>query len=544
MKLNCYFSQKSKVQYNKIRLGGINVKKRILTMLIAATMVASIAGCAKKEGSIGKDSATNTTAGGKLLDKKIEVTYFLADENNNVPITDDLYVFKQIEEKTNIKLKTIPVPLANYNEKLGTTLASGDLPDLMAIRGSKYPLEYGPQGAFVNLSEYIDKGKMPNFKKMMDGIDNSWTITKAGDGNVYGAPRLYDFTWITESFLARHDILKKNNLSVPKSFDELYTVMKKLKEANPTMVPLTNRWKAGYYLGSMADSFHTGGGMYFNNDTGKWNFGPLEENYKEMLAYSAKLYKEGLLDKEFATQADSQWEEKLVNGKSVFTYTYLAAAGELKAKGLAADTNWDFSGMLPLEYKGKITGAPTLSSCYVAFNKTISSKSKYKDELVKFIDWTYSPEGIEVTNVGKENETFKRENGKAKYTDMIKTADNPNGQKSRFDLGLENQNIFSVKGKDTLDLRDPAVIKGEKLILDAKLFDKPAPTVNLADDVREKYNNIITPLTTYVEEMSLKVIMGSMDINEWDKAVAKMKEMKVDEAIKLYQDAYNKIYKK
>lgn len=517
------------------------MKKKIISMsIITALLVSTVTGCSSKQTA----SSEGGTKSGKLFDKPVEITYFLADENNNVPITDDMYVFQQIFEKTNVKIKVIPVPLASYTEKLGTTLASGDLPDLMAIRGSKTVQQYGPQGAFVNLSEYIDGGKMPNFKKLMDGIDNSYTISKASDGNIYGAPRIYDYTFITETFMTRYDILKKNNIQVPKNFDELYAACKKLKEIYPSSAPLTNRWEAGHLLAGISRFHHSSNDMYFNEESGKWNFGPLEQGYKETLEFLAKMYKDGLLDKEFATQADSQWVEKLINEKAFFTYDYINSAQEIRAQGVAANPNFDYSGMLPLEYKGKTTGTETINQCYTGMNKVISSKSKHKEELIKFLDWTYSPEGIDITNFGKEGETFKRDGGVVKYTDMIKTPQNTAGQKTRFDLGLENQNIFSVKSKDTQGLKDESSSKADKLVIDAKAFAKPQPTVTFSDADREKVNNILTPARTYTEEASLKVITGSMSINEWDNVIAKLKEMKIDEAVSIYQDTYSKMYKK
>lgn len=517
------------------------MKKKLLTMFIISTMVASLVGCGKEP-----TSATNSSTGssGKLLDKKIEVTYFLADENNNVPITDDMLVFKEIEEKTNVKIKVIPVPMANYKEKMGTTLASGDLPDMMGIRGSAVPKDYGPQGAFVNLSEYIEKGKMPNLKKAMDGIENSYAMAKAGDGNIYAAPRIYDYTFITESLMGRWDILKKHNLQAPKDFDEFYAVLKKLKELYPDSTPLTNRWEAEHLLTGMAKFHHSDDAMYFNHETGKYNYGPLEDGYKETLVFLNKLYKEGLLDKEFATQADSQWLEKVVNGKAFFGYDYLDAAGEIKEQGLAVNPNFDYSGMVPPAYKGKVAGVETMSSCYTGFGKVISSKSKYKEELVKFIDWTYSPEGIAIMNFGKEGDTYTKVDGGIKWNDQIKTATNPKGTKILQDYGISNQNIFSVKSKDTLALRDPYVIKGEKLIVDAKAVGKPAPTLTFDTDTREKTNAILTAVKTYKDEAALKVVMGAMSIEEWDKVVAKMKDMKIEEVIKLYQQNYDKMYKK
>ena len=47
-------------------------------------------------------------------------------------------------------------------------------------------------------------------------------------------------------------------------------------------------------------------------------------------------------------------------------------------------------------------------------------------------------------------------------------------------------------------------------------------------------------VNTYVDEMIDKVIMGQESIDNWDKVVKAIRDMKVDEVVKIYQKAYDK----
>ena len=54
----------------------------------------------------------------------------------------------------------------------------------------------------------------------------------------------------------------------------------------------------------------------------------------------------------------------------------------------------------------------------------------------------------------------------------------------------------------------------------------------------------MTPINTYREETVAKIISGKMDIKELDTYFSKLKDMGIEKAIKIYQDAYNAYLKK
>ncbi len=499
--------------------------KKLLTFTLALCMLLSMV--------VVSANATERTP---LFDAPLEISYFCADENGQVPVTDDLWMFNQLTEYTNVTLKTIVAPIANYDEKLGTILASGQLPDLMALRSAHiHTKQYGPQGAFVNLKPYLDSGAMPNLKAYLDKIPNAYAMITAADGGIYEAPRIYDYTWVTESFIIRYDILAEVGMDVPKTTDEFYAFLKAVKEKYPDSTPMTNKWKQDHVLQAFSRAFNTDYDMYVSKEDGKWHYGPMEPQYRQMLEFAAKLYAEDLLDKEFATLADDQYVEKLVTGKSVAAYSYLVESANVTNMGIVDNPAFDLLAIPMLSSANGTRGVESLSSCYAQFGKAISAQSKYVEELVKFVDWTYSKEGVMLLGFGIEGDTYTMSDDILAYTEKA------NDVPKRQAIFLDNQNLLSVKDAAGLAVRLPQFIKSEEIVLTGAVSD-PLPIVTFDDP--EAMSNLIQPIRTFVQENAVKVITGSMSLEDWDKAIETLKTMKVEDVITMYQTAYDKAYTK
>ncbi len=509
-------------------------KKVISSVLLTALALPVFTGCQTASPA----PAAGGETGGKEL---ITPTYFFGTPS--YLYTGDELVFKAIEQAQNIKFKVIPVPLASYTEKLSTTLASNEIPDLMSLRSSATSDQYGPQGAFVELNKYMDDKKMPNFVKMMDAYPPANALIKAPNGKVYGAPRIYDMDFrMDQTWLARVDILEKNNIAMPKTFDDLYNVMKKLKEIYPDSTPYTNRWGIGHLISGQAYFRNAPVGIGIDLDENKYIFGPATEGYKEALLFLKSAYKDGLLDKDFATLSDEQWTEKFATGKAFLTFDYPQAGDEtIATNGSQLEPGWNFMSIVQPEYNGKRYGTPVLKGYYGCV-RVISSKSKHIDRLVEFIDWSYSPEGVDAFMFGIEGESFTRDaNGKAQLNSDIKYPANPSGTIDNH--GLNEQNLFSVlssEARDIYELNGQQMAKSTKVIKDNKAYGEPTYSAKFASDAdRKKYNDLVTPINTYIEEASMKVIIGELDIAKWESDVLKTVEgMGLQEALDMINKAY------
>lgn len=476
---------------------------------------------------------------GKISAQVIEPTFFFS--TGSYLYTGDEVIFDVIARKTNIKFKPIPVPLNAYTEKLNTTMASGDLPDLMGLRSGTTAKKFGPDGAFVNMSEYLDRGDMPNFAKMLDAYPPARQLSKAPDGIIYGGPRIYDMDYrVDEMWLVRWDVLNKHNIANPTTFEEVYAMLKQLKELYPDSTPYTSRWGVSHCIGNQA--YYRGSSMAFFVDpkAGKYLFGPSMEAYTDALVWLRDAYKDGLLDKEFPTLSDEQYNEKFATGKAFMTIDYPQGCDEIVKAGVAVAPDWDFSAMVQPSYNGTRVGNYVLKG-YYGYTKAISSQSKYKDELIRFIDWTYSPEGTEALLFGIEGEQFTKDaEGKYKLSDDLRTNDNPTG-KIEFH-GLNDQNIFSVlntPARDYYEMGGPLMRKSTELIVANGAFGEPIYGASFAKEADQKrYNDLMAPINTYIEENSMKVVTGELDIAQWPEVLKAVESMGLPEADALINQAY------
>ena len=456
--------------------------------------------------------------------------------------TGDELIFQAIAEKTNIKFKPICVPTASYVEKFNATIASGDIPDMINVVGMANVDMYGPQGAFVDLTPYLDKGELPNIDEVLNRTD-SMKYSKSPDGHLYAVPRVYDMDFLLdENYVIRTDVLEKNDIAVPTTWDELYDAMMKLKDIYPDSTPITNRWEEGHILEGMTNVRDAMDKFYLNHGNGKVEYGPMKQGYKDSLEFLAKCFKDGVLDPEFVTQTDEAWEDKHATGRAFWAFDYASSFdGRMKDAALEVDPDWHYEPWLHPKYNGVMYGTICLQGYYGNY-RAIAAKSKFAEPLVKFLEWTFSDDGVEVVSFGIEGDTYtKSADGTIKLADDVKTGNNPEG--TREYLGIHDGSSFcnrqTAAGRDIFDVSGYLATASTEMAKRENSYGKSYFWYKFADEENnDRYNEIRTQLQTYMYEMSVKVITGQMDLGEWDTVVIpQFEQMGVNEALELINAA-------
>lgn len=499
--------------------------KRVISACLATCMVVGMTACnnGKKSGS-GEQAVTEPREDGSnpgaISSEVIQPTYFF--NTGSYIFTGEEPVFETIKYYTNIDFEPQCVPLASYEEKVATVLAGGNLPDLLCLRSANMSKEYGLKGAFINLSPYIEEGKMPNFINMLREYPPAESVAKNSDGNIYGTPRIYDGMIMDESWIIRYDILEKHNIAIPTTFEEMYDVLVQLKELYPDSYPYTSRWGATHAIDAQGDFRNARTVMMIDLDTRKYSYGPAQPGYIDCLKFMRDCYANGLLHPEFATLSDEQFLEQFANNKAFMTYDYVTFADEIMQTNAASlDEGWDLRTFVQPTYNGKRYGTWTLNG-YYGMTKVIAESSQYKEELVKYLDWTYSEEGIKALDYGIKGQMWNEdEEGNITFEEGYdpKKVDNVES------LGLnkvEFQNVVDEEGYRVLGITPGSQAeKSYNTLKEADAFDPdprtPASWYN--EDDQKRYNDIMTPIDTYVEECSMKVITGEMALEDWNSVV-------------------------
>ncbi|MFF3855373.1 extracellular solute-binding protein [Micromonospora sp. NPDC002575] len=480
----------------------------------------------------------------------------LYNNHPNYPLKDDWLFWSELTKRTRVKLEPVAVPLSDYEQKRSLLVGAGDAP--LIIPKTYHPAEnqFVSSGAILPVSDYLDL--MPNFKDKIDkwGLKPEIDTLRQSDGKFYLLPGLHEKPWQEYTVAVRTDILDELKQPVPKTWDDLYTVLKAMKAKYPNSYPYSDRWSkptpGGALLRIAGNSFGTQAGWSFQHSTwdpaaGKFVYTGATEQYKQMIQYLNKLVTEGLLDPESFTQSDEAARQKLANGKSFV----ISSNAQTLVNDYRPDLAKTIPGAklvnipLPVGPAGEINPASRLENGVMISKKARDSKNFVA--MMQFIDWLYySDAGQEFAKWGIEGTTFVRDAaGKrvpAPDVDMIGL--NPKGTKHlQKDFGFAN-GVFAYGGK--LDLMQsffsPEELEFQKVMNTRKPIDVPPPAP-LTDAEREQVSLWETPLKDYVTQNTLKFILGQRPLTEWDAYVGELKAKNADQYIDLVNKAYERFKK-
>ncbi|MBE1440974.1 extracellular solute-binding protein [Paenibacillus sp. OAS669] len=529
----------------------------ILTAVLAGTV--TVAGCSKENGVGSTPPAPTGDSGSPQA--KAETPYelkWLRAQDISKPYDPSKDVVKQaIEQKLRVKIVPELVDVQQYKTKLNLKMSSGDIPDVARIDFADDFQKYALQGAFVDLTNLINEKDTPNILKEVP--KNVFEQAKV-NGKMYGIPYQggpgAGYRW---NLVLRKDYLEAAGSAVPKTLDEYYNLLKKIKAEKPEVIPLggyTAQIGQPKYANNSFDHIFGAFGVtpgYFTEKDGKFSNYDIDPRMKQALQYLQKMYAEGLIDKEFATIKEEQLRAKLYSGKlfswmgwwsTASDYDTQIETSELKKSGkLAADGNLPNQADQPFKYltlTGSLTGpdGKAVAPMGAPFSQmhAISAKTKDPKKVLGIIEQSLSLDNQMLTVWGIEGEDYKIENGKMKLaTDLIdpKTQQDKNGnfrgtQGYLFAPGLQGWPRYleslPVRNAQALDI----AIHNPYQITDASNYlDSPTKIAKLVE------------LNTMRDSVFTQIIMGG-DIKKFDEFTEKWKAQGGAQILKELEESLKK----
>ena len=377
--------------------------KRIVGIVLSVIMILSLASV-----SFG---FTKAPAADTKKNLTISVAYYGSAQG-----MDQDALGKYVQQKFNFKLKYV----STDNDKLKVMAAAKNLPDV-------FPLDI-MDSFFYNLKksklirEVPDKilAKYPLVKKMNDMNACNMTAKQFNGGKMFSIahPAMADYPTKSYGCVAymRNDWLKKLNLQAPTTMDELYNVLKAFTFNDPDGNGQNDTyglsgWLWSVYFAPWVDYYG------WVKDNGKWVPGYASDRLKPALQFYNRLYKEKILDPEFA-QAP---KEKFIQGH----VGYMVLNGGTYWLG---EILTQFQNATELKYKDAIKILPPLKTDanskpqWIAGTESFSTlfSSQCTDDkmnrILMFIDWSLSTEGRMFKLYGRKDKDYKIVNGKVVST--------------------------------------------------------------------------------------------------------------------------------
>lgn len=473
--------------------------------------------------------------------------------NTNYPYTASWLFWSELAKRTNITLSPTVIPGSDYNQKRSVMVSAGDAP--MIIPKTYHPDEeaYIAGGAILPVSDYLDL--MPNFQDKVSkwNLQGDLDQLREADGKFYLLPGLHQDVWVDYSIAVRTDILQKLGLSTPQTWDDVHSMLTAMKTAYPNQYPFSDRWStppnpgADNLLAIVGAAYGTQAGWNYQHSTwdqssGKFVYTGAMDQYKQMIQYLNTLVSEKLLDPESFTQSDDQAKQKFANGQS---FVISANAQELVNYYRKDIAHIAGATAQKIPVPMGTTGATKVGT-RTENGIMISSKARNSRNFVammQFVDWLwYSDAGETFAKWGVEGTTYTGSVNDGSFklaSDVTWAGVNPTGTKNLQSYYGFFNGVFAYGGSTKeLDSQFPAEELAFQNVMNARRTLPLPPPHPLSSDDREQATLWESNLKDYVNQQTLKFILGQRSISEWDTYVSELKGRNSDQYMTLINQAY------
>lgn len=517
--------------------------KRFLALLLAAVMVISFAAC---KGGNADVSEAGTPEAGKALPADA-VLNVVTVSHSSWPYQENWEVWKCIKESVGGTVNVNAYPESDFATKFQLLMASPDsLPDVFSFQNTPTGMPgYCEQGAFLSMDDNLDK--LPNYKKFWDSASEevrkkTIDTRRYSDGKVYVSPATGMERQINiQGWLYRKDIFDKNNIKVPETMDELYTACKQLKKIYPNSYPFCIRsilsrinligssWKPYFCYNA-----------YYDYNADKWCYGAGEDTMYEIVSFLRKMYDEGLVAPDYANISTNSWQELITTDRGFIFPDYQTRIDFFNPIARKNNPEFTLTAMKPPKANTPTGTHLTGKDNYDPQGFSVCNTGKQASIInaFRYVDWFYSDEGCEITSWGKEGVTYENTDKGRRY--IVSGSDTP---KTLYGFGTIGSYLRVDPTVADVMVSDEQSATTD-LLLDSQVeYYNPLRWAKFSQEDNDKIADLSTSITTYAEENIVKFISGQKPLSDWESYKAGLSKLPVDELLKAYEEAYNKITK-
>ncbi|MGF7030875.1 putative aldouronate transport system substrate-binding protein [Paenibacillus mucilaginosus] len=553
-----------------------------------------LSACSGFTGNNSGSKAGNNTGTEESTDpsKQPEITLNVFSNLANFTGEQSGWFGKLIKDKFNIKLNII----SGGEQRAATMMASGDLGDIAVAVDYKNAikagllLDWNKDGLLdkygQDIKKYAGQALEANSKqfgggKAIYGIGHN---VGSGSGPSEGANMNF-------GPLLRWDLYQKLGSPEIKTVEDYLTVVKQMQELSPKSesgkptygfslwsdwdgIVSMNAGSIGALFGySVGDGFNASDLIQVKADEAKWQ-GVIDEDssYMRGLKFFFEANKMGLLDPDSLTQKFPDVANKYSDGQVLFaqfpwlTDGYNTEERVNAGKGFAfvpfADEQMHSTGFSP--YGGN-------------WYWSIGAKTKYPERVMQFMNWLFSPEGVQESKLGPKGLLWDIQDGKPTLTEFgYKAVTNSVDMPAEYGGGLfkdggnqinnstialstinpetgepydytmwtsylnKNPNPVTKSWRDAmgaLTIKD-YVVKNNKVVVKPPYFSEQAP-MEEPSGIKQKKAEV----GKVIKEYSWKM-MFAKDDNEFaslkEAMISKAKGLGYDEVIKFQVENYEK----
>lgn len=544
---------------------------KILSMALVGTMVMGMAACGKQP--VASTEGTETNVAGTEVSTEVatevveeELTYPLKDAvklsmwTYNQPPVSSVYAdwtespyHIGLQENTGIELEWIyPVAGANVDEAYNLMLTDDELPHMITNDTSLADaLLLAKDGMIYDLTDYLPR-YAPDYWEYLNSDPELLRSVKADDGHIYGVyghtEGDYNGTYIGP--VIRQDWLEECGLEMPVTLEDWEKVLVAFKEKyGATFGFNKKRYNMGIASGTNAQATifsYAGIPGWYVDETGKVQFGQMDEEWKKSIEVLHKWYEMGLIDQDSFTMDDKSLRAKALANEVGVSITALSQLTNWIADAEAQGTGADWVGM---EYPRVAEGVATSriqSGTRTTATVTMVTTRCSEEELItalKWLNYGFTEEGRMYCNFGKEGDTYYLDaEGKPQWTEKI-TSD-PDGAivAAKKYSGTHSGTVATVQAADLVKLINAKTSADAvyKWIDNTDNSKYVLPPLALTEEETITYSDKFDSISARCAEMAMKYIIGEESLDNFDAFLEELRKMGIEECQAIQQAAFDR----
>ncbi len=523
----------------------------VIILVIITLMTVLITGCTENNNSVNdtsKEPKSNDgsakTEGSVDTSEAPEIT--IVRTVNPAPEPGHPYV-KYVTEQTGIKPLVSSFP-GNYNEGLQTMFASGEnIPDVFRPLRSGLDETLINQNAAVPLDDLLQEYAPHLWENIPMEV---WNIVRSNssDEKIYWIPQAY-VDYAERGWFIRQDWLDTLNLEIPKTKEELVTVLKAFRDGDPNGNGLKDEIPTGAEKGpNWLHGFFDMYGIPFFGETPEWDlvdgkvtYGPVMPHAKEAVEFMKMLYDEKLLDPETFLNTADTWKAKISEDKVGLWYHVIHQIDTFAGANLMQkNPNARITGLAPPKVPG-VDGFVT--RLRVANKDWMIPKVNEENaaNVLTYLDWFETEEGKNFVAYGIEGETWEKgKDGKIIY---YAEKDSPELFTARYhglkglQAGYPEFYHEAIMGPKPYGLGDMAVEAAKIAYNASKTIAGDGMPLSVYNDYPDAQDHKL------YKEYLTKIVIGDWPLEKWDEFEEKWYKNGGEEITKRVNEWYSIVEK-
>ncbi|WP_256758422.1 extracellular solute-binding protein [Cohnella sp. WQ 127256] len=558
---------------------------KLITLVLVASMILVLAACSSSKNtqqettssqasdSVSSEASANPEISDPMAkyDPPITITSVRPDLGTNYKYDADETIDNNVWTKAyqdnlgiNIKFNWV-VPVEQYPQKFGVAIASNDLPDVFDVNMKDFKLLID-NDAIADLTSVYEQYASPLTKSVIEADGGLVLGTAKFNGKLMAIPETQSMLDNIEMIWIRQDWLKKLNLPMPKTMDELVKTAEAFVSQDPdgngkadTLGIAINKEAISGALTGWADiapifyAYHAYPGGWIKDASGNLVFGTIQPEVKTALAALQDMYSKKLIDREFGVKDGTKVAESTTAGKIgiVFGAMWNSLWPLNSSKENEKDPgDWIAIPLVSSDDKPVLSLVSSPATNYHVVNKNF----EHPEALIKMInEWVENtmgpnadknkygttPQGKEVFKMSMFRIWGPKQNLEIYQTVLAALQSKDPSQLNASDKTTYDK-VIAYQGGDIKNWGTAAIFGpgGSQSILEQVdknnqwIFNEyyGAPTQTQIDKG--------ATLSKIQNEVFLKIIMGKESIDEFDKFVEQWKKLGGDQLTKEVNDWY------